>query len=205
MESGGPSVPPAAGEYPPPPGGYAPPKPKPGGGWWAGAAAVVVLALAGGFLVGKSTGESSAEDDYKAGASGYQAIYDKGFAAGKAEGEAAGTSAGEQAGKEEGAKAGFEKGKAQGEAEGTAEGAKAALGGLDELGHERPLHHPGRGRADRRGPLRDLDPHRDAGRRQLRAVPERPDGRLRQAAEHLDERVTATGRRRGGAPTARAR
>lgn len=137
MESGGPSVPPAgpaAGEYPPPPGAYPPAKPRPGGGWWAGAAALVVLALAGGFLFGKSQGESSKADEYKAGASGYDAIYQDGFAAGKTEGEQAGTaageSAGEAAGKKEGAKAGFEKGKAQGEAEGTAAGATAALGGL---------------------------------------------------------------------------
>lgn len=141
MESGGPSVPPAgpaAGEYPPPPGAYEPPKPKPGGGWWVGAIAAVVVALLGGLLIGKNQGESSKADEYKAGASGYQAIYDKGFAAGQSEGEQAGTSAGKKAGQEEGAKAGFEKGKAQGESEGTAAGASAALGGLtawDTNGH----------------------------------------------------------------------
>ena len=178
-----------------------PPKPKPGGGWWAGAAAVVVLALAGGFLIGKSAGESSKEDDYKAGASGYQAIYDKGYAEGQSEGEEAGTSAGEQAGKEEGAKAGFEKGKAQGEAEGTAAGAKAALGGLTDW--DTNAHYIIRvaGRPVRRDPLRHLDAHRDAGRRQLRALPERPDGRLRQAREQfVDERVAAAGRRRARRP-----
>lgn len=137
MESGGPSVPPAgpaAGVYPPPPGGSPPAKTGPGGGWWAGAVAAVVVALAGGFLFGKSQGENSKADEYKAGASGYDAIYQSGFTAGKTEGEQAGTAAGEtagqQTGKAEGEKAGFEKGKAQGEAQGTAAGASAALGGL---------------------------------------------------------------------------
>lgn len=135
MESGGPSVPPggpAAGEYPPPPGAYTPPRPKPGAGWWVAAVAAVVLAALGGLLVGRNAGESSKADDYKAGASGYQAIYDDGFAAGKTEGQEAGTSAGKKAGEQEGAKAGFEKGKEQGQAQGTAEGASAALGGLTD-------------------------------------------------------------------------
>ena len=185
MESGGPSVPPrpVAGEYPPPPGGYAPAEARARrrlvgrrrGGRRPGARRRLPdrqehrRVLGGGRLQG---GRLRLRGHLRQGLRRRQ---------GRGRGRPA-PSAGEQAGKEEGAKAGFEKGKAQGEAEGTAAGAKAALGGLTNW--DTNAHYIIRvaGGPSDEVPYVISTRTADAGRRQLRAVPERPDGRLRQAA-----------------------
>jgi hypothetical protein len=111
---------------------------SPGAGWWIGAVLVAAVLGVGGYLLGHSAGENAERDNFVAGASGYEAIYQQGVAAGTAQGtqrgQAQGAAAGKQVGFEEGEQTGSAQGEQagleQGERQGMVAGASAALGGF---------------------------------------------------------------------------
>ncbi|MSX01771.1 MAG: hypothetical protein F2813_01260, partial [Actinobacteria bacterium] len=125
MEAGGPPIPPAGPETPVYQGGDAsqPSSGKPSGVWWGAAVVIGVLLAVGGYFLGSN----HEADNYKAGSSGYQEIYQTGFTAGAQAGTQAGTAAGKKEGARYGKKVGYAKGnsagKKEGEVQGTADGA----------------------------------------------------------------------------------
>ena len=173
-----PQAPPGAGQIPPsqaayPQPSYAAPPPsrQPGAGWWIGAALVAVVLGVGGYLVGHNVGQSNERDNFDAGAPGYNDIYQQGFAAGKDQGTQQGQAQGAAQGEQAGARAGQQgqRGRRAGHERRSDPGARR----LHDVGARGPVRHQGQGRLGL-GALPDLEPHPDAARHRLCAVPRRP-------------------------------